>query len=312
MNKKMIVISIILVSILSGCSLAENFQSAREEYLETRVVELLEEMTPAAGDTDVTPIATLAEATEESAAEVTEEPTAEVTEEAAEEATEEATEEAEATATTEATEEADEKSLSPDPAVYLGDPEWEDDMTELTGWPTTENDFNSITYDNEKLMITALSDLFGWRIAPTEALGDAYIEMSFSVDECSGSDSYGIIFRVPENTGYNRGYLFGITCDGKYSLRSWDGLTGSEGVMTTLQKATASEFITAGSDQSNRLGVMAIDGKLTMYINGEKVDEVSDTAFSDGYFGVFINRDNTEDLTIYMDDVKYWLDPTVK
>ncbi len=50
----------------------------------------------------------------------------------------------------------------------------------------------------------------------------------------------------------------------------------------------------------------------TGYINGEKVGEVSDNAYSAGYFGIYLNRDKTENMTIYVDDVKYWDNPTVQ
>ncbi len=251
MNKKLALFSILIVVLLAGCSIVPQFQQAREDYLETRVVEILEEMPttePSAVEptTEVTEIA----ATDEPTAEPTAEVTAEVTEEVTEEPTEVVTEEATAAATEEVVE-------SYDPQVYLGDSDWEDDMTEVGNWPLG-TDLSSATYDNETLSITTLSDKFSWRIASTGSLGDAYIEASIKVGECSGADSYGIIFRVPENTGYNRGYLFGINCKGEYMLRSWDGLTGASGVMTYLQSPTESSMINAGSKQTNRLGVMAL------------------------------------------------------
>jgi len=34
--------------------------------------------------------------------------------------------------------------------------------------------------------------------------------------------------------------------------------------------------------------------------------------YSSGFFGIFIKRDKTQDLTIKVDDVGYWKNPTVK
>lgn len=311
MNKKIALISLLLIGVLASCSVIPQFQQAREQYVETRTAELLAEMPT------TEPLPTEAvEATPK--VEPTAEPTAEVTEEATEEPTleptEEVTEEAAATATEEGGEvEAESKAVtqSYDPKIYLGNPSWSDNMTAVGNWPLG-TDLSSATYDSETLMITSLSDKFAWRIATTEALGDAYIEATFKVGECAGADSYGIIFRVPENTGYNRGYLYGITCDGKYSLRSWDGMTGASGVMTWLQQATESSLIKSGKNQTNRLGIMAVGDRLIMYINGEKVGEVSDNMYSSGFFGIFIKRDKTQDLTIKVDDVGYWKNPTVK
>ncbi len=89
-------------------------------------------------------------------------------------------------------------------------------------------------------------------------------------------------------------------------------MTGSSGVMTYLQEPTKSSTINAGSNQTNRLGIMAVGNRLVMYINGDKLGEVSDNMYSSGFFGIFIKRDKTADLTIAVDDVGYWLDPTIK
>ena len=89
-------------------------------------------------------------------------------------------------------------------------------------------------------------------------------------------------------------------------------MAGEKGTLTTLQKYTESGLIDAGKYKSNRLGIMAVGDQLIMYINGVKVGEVTDDTFNSGNFGIYINRNVTENLTIYVDDVKYWLDPEVK
>jgi hypothetical protein len=300
---------------LAGCT---QFQTAREQYLETRVVELLDEM-------DATDIPVAATATEDVVeATATEEETAEATEAATEEATEEATVEATEEATAEPTEEnADEATATPtdegeeakgliDPKAYLGESDWEDNMTAVGNWSLITDEYLSATYDAETLMIKALTTAQGWRIASTEALVDAYVEASIKVDECSGADAYGLIFRVPENVDYRQGYIFTVTCDGKYALRKWDGLTGAKGEMVDLQGYTESSLVNDGENQTNRLGVMFVDDRILLYINGEKAGEVTDDSFSRGYFGVYLDGDKTDDLTIYVDDVMFWENPEIQ
>ena len=316
MSKKIALIFILLISILAGCT---QFQSAREQYLETRVVELLDEM----DTTDVPVEATATEeevveapATEEATAEVTEEVTEEaakeVTAEATEEATAEATEESSEEATATPTEEAKEAKGLVDPKTYLGDSDWEDNMTAVGNWSLITDEYLSATYDQETLMIKALTTSQGWRIASTDALVDAYVEAKIKVDECSGADAYGLIFRVPENVDYRQGYVFTVTCDGKYALRKWDGLTGAKGEMVDLQGYTESSLIKDGGNQTNRLGVMFVDDRILLYINGEKAGEVTDDSFSKGYFGVYIDGDKSDDLTINVDDVMYWENPEIQ
>jgi uncharacterized lipoprotein len=44
MNKKIALISLLLIGVLASCSVIPQFQQAREQYVETRTAELLAEM----------------------------------------------------------------------------------------------------------------------------------------------------------------------------------------------------------------------------------------------------------------------------
>ena len=316
MKKKIIVTIIILASFLAGCSLIPQFQQAKDEYLETRVAEMLEEL-PAEEPVVKEP------AEEEPVAETEEEPVEETA--PAEEETEEV-EEPEETPTadetpeeTEVPEEEPEPEPEPtiesdDPAIYLGDVDWIDEMETAEYWSTESGELTSAAFENGTLKLTALSETNGWRIASTPMLGNAYIEAEVKMGACRETDGYGFIFRVPKNSDYNKGYLFGITCDGRYSLRKWDGLAGETGLMLWLKYYTISEWINEGANQSNRIGVMALDNRFILYVNGEKVDEVidDDNAYAEGFFGLYVNRDKTENLAIVVDKVSYWTDPQEK
>ena len=69
----------------------------------------------------------------------------------------------------------------------------------------------------------------------------------------------------------DRGYLFGISCDGKFALRKW-----SIDTMTVLENWKTNDAILIGSNQTNRLGIMAKGNELKLYINGVLVDTVKD------------------------------------
>lgn len=312
MNKKIALLSIILVVLMTGCSLVTQFQSAREQYLETRVVELLDEMEVEEEPAAVVEATATEEAIEEKVEETEEvEETAVTEEEPTAEPTEEA-EEAEETEEAQESEEEDPKSLSTDPGVYLGDPDWEDDMTAVGNWSLATDDYLAAAYDDEALMIRSLTTDHGWRVAYTGALEDAYIEAKITAGKCAGSDAFGLMFRMPENIDYRSGYLFVITCEGTYALRKWDGLTGANGAMEELIEFTESGLIDAGEDGSNRLGILTVGDSLTIFLNGEEIGQVTDDSFEKGFFGIYLNADKSDDLTIYVDDVKYWVDPEVK
>ncbi len=296
--KKAITLIVILAAVLmAGCTVVERFKMAEQQYLETRVAEMLEEMPTEVVQT-IEPVVTEEAKVVETEVVVEEtvetpEPTVEIAEEPEVEETLVVTEEP--------------PVVSFDPAVYLGTPDWVNELDKVD-WNVSASEFDLASIENGAMTLKALNDEPGWRIAPTtEELSKAYMEAIIKVGACSGIDSYGMIVRTSRSSGFNEGYFFAVTCDGRYSLRLWKGL---KSVM--LKTLTTSDLINKGKDQTNRLGVAAIGDSLTLFINGEKVDEIMDENFSQGYFGVFINRDKTKDLTVYVDQVRYWADPEIK
>jgi hypothetical protein len=186
-----------------------------------------------------------------------------------------------------------------DPAASLGTPDWVDNLDNGNNWLTDNDAYTKIKFDGY-MKLTAITDLDGWRLS-WPAPDNFYLEGKFQTPACSGTDHYGLMFRTPKNAGASQGYLFGITCDGKYSLRLWD-----DPDMTVLVGWTGSDKIHKGEDVVNTLGVMAKGDTLTFYINGSEVREVKDATFKEGIFGVFVGGDSGEDFTMWLDQIRYW------
>jgi len=190
-----------------------------------------------------------------------------------------------------------------DPVLGLGDADWVDNMDDGDNWPTGLNEYTTIDFDDGYLKLTAEKDVDGWRLS-WPFLEDFYLEVALQTPECEGSDHFGVMFRVPENANANKGYLFGITCNGQYSVRRWNGDT-----MAYPVNWTANDAINTGKDVVNKLGVMAKDSNLTFYINGQKVNEISDNTYLEGSFGIFVGGTNVDDLTVWVDQIRYWVNP---
>ena len=187
-----------------------------------------------------------------------------------------------------------------DPALSLGTPSWVDAMDNGNNWLTGADSYTSVKFENGYMKLTAESEIDGWRLSWPK-LTDAYLEAKFQTTDCSGSDHYGIMFSSPYESGTDQGYLFGITCDGNYRLRRWNSPN-----MTTLQNWTDSSAINIGDNAQNTLGVLTNDGKISLYINGQKVKELEENTFPTGLFGIFIGQDNVENLTVWVDQIRYW------
>jgi len=198
-----------------------------------------------------------------------------------------------------------------DPRASLGTADWSDPLNSGTNWPIDEDKYSIAKVQDGMLVFTGKQKINAWRLATGQLLTDAYIEVIFKTDTCSGSDGYGIYFRVPNIHQNDQGYLYGVTCDGKYYLQKWDGKVLPDGKMTNLVSPASNGNINSGSNKTNRLGVMAVGNRLMFYINGVLVSDATDTSYPTGYFGLFVRPQSTVPLTVRADEVNYWLNPTV-
>ena len=189
-----------------------------------------------------------------------------------------------------------------DPRASLGDPTWQDDFEDASDWALYEDDHTRFEIAENKLAMTAFNaDYYnGWLLSWRKDV-NFYIEATGTVETCSGRDSYGLMFRAPASDKGYIGYLFGISCDGRYSLRSWDGE-----VMSKILDWIPSPHLTNGSDQTHRIGVWAQGNELKLYAQGELLTTLTDTTYSEGLFGLFISAAQTPNFTSNVEEFLYW------
>jgi hypothetical protein len=186
-----------------------------------------------------------------------------------------------------------------DPRVQLGNPTWQATFSG-SNWYTFEDKQSSIQLKDGTLVLQAIlaNNYESWTMASPK-ISNFYLEIQgTSGDSCQGKDRYGLIFRAPDP---NQGYLFGISCDGFYRLRAWDGENFSE-----LASWRQSEYIHTGPNQTNRIGVMAEGAELSLYVNGHLVDKIQDSAYTSGVFGAYIAAFNTSNLKVVVSQAAYW------
>ncbi len=189
-----------------------------------------------------------------------------------------------------------------DPRAGLGEPEFFDPFDNGNSWPLYTDDHVSFEVKDSHLVMTAFNpDKYnGWMLT-WPVIRDFYLEKTTKTTECSGLDQYGLMFRATKTSRGYIGYLFGISCDGKYSLRRWDG-----DKYIPLVDWTSSEHIQAGSNQTNRVGIKADGTKISMYANGNLLQEISDETHREGRFGVFVGSANTPNVKVLVDEIAYW------
>ena len=201
---------------------------------------------------------------------------------------------------------------STDPINKLGDPSSSDPMDSNSkwAWPTGPDDYIDLQFKDGYMLMTNLSkEVAGWRLPLVSQQMDTYIELTANSGSCSNKDSYGIIFRVPVFKQPDQGYLFQVTCDGYYRLWKWDGKAGTKGLAVSLINWKQSDSIHAGANQVNRLGVMVVEDKMTIYVNGVELGSVTDSSYAAGFFGAFVRSGSETNYTAKFDAMKFWENP---
>jgi len=309
-----------LMIFLASCALPGSAPGNTEADMQTQVASILTQMppsesTPATGGEPTGPA--VSEVTLE--ATVTETPTETLTPEPTLTATDAPTSTPEATATPEvsSTPETPTNTAAPtftavpgDPRAKLGAATSTDTMesAERWTWPTGPNDFTGLGFANGNLTLTGLTEMAGWRLPITDASTNMYIEMTATAPKCnSPEDNYGIIFRVPVFKEADRGYLFAVSCEGKYALWKWDGQDGEDGKATMLVQWVSNPAIISGAGQTNRLGVWTVENRIMLYANGALLIDKSDSSYTNGAFGIFVNPKEDSEFAVQITEMSYWL-----
>lgn len=193
--------------------------------------------------------------------------------------------------------------VSSDPKASLGSPTWQETFVNETNWSFSKDKHSQMGVENDKLVMVAFNaDSFDSWALTWPKTNDFYVEMTVTTGKCSGLDRYGLMVRAPSEA--DRGYLFGVSCDGHYSFRLWNGKK-----YTRLVDWTASDKILTGKGQTNRIGVKGVGDKYSLYVNGSFLTTVTNDTYEGGHFGVFVAAAQTPDFTATVSEIDYWALP---
>jgi hypothetical protein len=192
---------------------------------------------------------------------------------------------------------------SEDPRASLGDPTWADDLENDGDWFLYSDEHVSFEMVDEQMEMKAFNPDFysGWSLGWRKDT-NMFVEATISVKTCSGRDAVGLVFRAPD---VGQGYLYGISCDGRYSLRFWDGEE-----MNQIQDWATHPALKSGSDQTQRIAVWTNGNLIRLYANGALLKEIVDATYNqEGLFGVFISSATTPTFQARMSEFLYWNSP---
>jgi hypothetical protein len=191
-------------------------------------------------------------------------------------------------------------TLSPTPGDL---PDWRESFDGGKSFYLFENDNTKARLDGGALVLTGITanGWLGWSLTYSQKPQNFRLEATFQTETCSGTDLYGLVFRAPDA---NSGYFYGVSCDGRINLHARNFTDGTDIEIVAL---TGANQVTAGSNQTNQLGVNVSGSKIQLFANGLMVQEVNDETFKDaGFFGAFIAANETTGFTVRMDEISLW------
>lgn len=169
--------------------------------------------------------------------------------------------------------------VKPSPTIGNDQVLFQDDFSDpSSGWLTERDEDHIIDYENGSFRIWGNRSQFDYWSITNLNFGDVRIEVDATKLGGPDNNSYGIICRYNQENFYG----FIISSDGYYGISKRKigdhQIIGAEGMKTSpvIQKGAASNHIRAD----------CIGNVLTLYINGEKLQEVTDSEFTLGDVGL--------------------------
>ncbi|MCC7119011.1 MAG: hypothetical protein IT310_10840 [Anaerolineales bacterium] len=179
----------------------------------------------------------------------------------------------------------------------LLNPTPKDDFSDSSsGWGTGTDASSSVEYADGGLKIAIYQAYYiTWSTPSLEAQENLHMETTV---QNLGSDQEAFFgFICNEQGSTNSFYYVGVSPDGYYAFNK-SKVAGED---ETLKKGT-SEVISANA-QSMRLGLDCQNGSMTLYVNGQVIDSVSDSSYTNGSIGLFAASDDlATGTTVLFDD----------
>lgn len=156
-----------------------------------------------------------------------------------------------------------------------------DDFSDET-WGTGTDADSSVEYVNNALNFSVFKDFyFVWSTPNDTNYENVHIEVTAINNSSDSTGAFGIICHM-QVTDVSH-YLV-ITGAGEYAIGR-SSLTAEDFFLTNGDRWGSSDLIPVNAD-SYRLGADCGNGRLTLYVNGQQIDSVTDSTYTSGYLAL--------------------------
>lgn len=149
-------------------------------------------------------------------------------------------------------------------------------------WGTGTDADSSVEYSNGMLNFVVNKDLyFVWSTPNSEDYENIHIEVTAINNSADSAGAFGIICNLQIT---NTSYYFAVTGAGEYAIGRYT--FAGDTLLTNDGQWSKSSMIASDAD-SYRIGADCGNNTLTLYVDGQQVDSVSDSTYTSGNVGAF-------------------------
>jgi len=149
-------------------------------------------------------------------------------------------------------------------------------------WGTGTDVDRSVEYSNDALKFLVNKDVyFVWSTPNSEKYENVHLEVTAINNSTDSGGAFGLICNLQIT---DTSYYFAITGAGEYAIGKYT--FAGDTLLTNNGEWSKSSLIKADAD-SYRLGADCGKNNLTLYVDGQRVDSVSDSTYTSGNVGVF-------------------------
>ena len=161
----------------------------------------------------------------------------------------------------------------------------DDFSSDSSGWGIGTDSDSSVEYANGGLQMIVYTPFFvTWSTQRTESFENVHIEVSVKNESPDPEALFGIVCNEQGST--QSFYYVGVSPDRYYAF-----IKSAVAQDDVFLKEGTSDLI-SGSPGPMRLGLDCGGGSLTLYLNGQQIDSVSDSTYTSGVIGLFAASDD--------------------
>ena len=171
-------------------------------------------------------------------------------------------------------------------SINIGNVLLEDDFSAgNSNWGTLQNSDASIEYLDDALrMLVFTQNWIVWSTPNDTGYENAHIEVTVIINDTDSNTAFGIRCNQQASTDDSY-YYFAVTPGGQYVIAKAEA--GQTDLFLTNNDQWGDSDLIARNASSYRVGADCGNGTLTLYVDGQQIDSVSDSSYTRGGVALF-------------------------